>query len=68
MDDVDRAQLQQERELRRALSTPRYSTPTGESAKECAECGDEIPEKRRQAMPGCRLCVDCQQAREESKE
>jgi phage/conjugal plasmid C-4 type zinc finger TraR family protein len=33
----------------------------GVSALECGECGDEIPEKRRIAIPGCRLCVDCQQ-------
>jgi phage/conjugal plasmid C-4 type zinc finger TraR family protein len=27
---------------------------------ECAECGEEIPQKRREAVPGCRLCVGCQ--------
>ena len=26
----------------------------------CDECGDEIPEARRVAMPGCTLCIDCQ--------
>jgi DnaK suppressor protein len=34
---------------------PRY---TGISAYEC-ECGDEIPEGRRLAIPGVRLCVGC---------
>ncbi|WP_454863333.1 TraR/DksA C4-type zinc finger protein [Pseudomonas hormoni] len=34
---------------------PRY---TGISAKEC-ECGEEIPEGRRQAIPGVQLCVGC---------
>ena len=38
--------------------------PVGESATECAECGEEIPEKRRQAIPGVKLCVDCQQGRD----
>ncbi|WP_372610987.1 DksA/TraR family C4-type zinc finger protein [Aquicoccus sp.] len=33
--------------------------PVGESLRECAECGEEIPEKRRQAIPGVKLCVDC---------
>ncbi len=33
--------------------------PSGESLRECAECGEEIPEKRRQAIPGVKLCVDC---------
>ncbi len=33
--------------------------PVGESARDCAECGEEIPEKRRMALPGVKLCVDC---------
>ena len=36
----------------------------GESLAECAECGDEIPEARRRAVPGVRLCVECQSAAE----
>ena len=27
----------------------------------CDECGDELPEARRIAMPGCTLCIDCQE-------
>lgn len=30
----------------------------------CVGCGEEIPEGRRIAMPGCRLCVDCQAGEE----
>ncbi|MDR2013089.1 MAG: DksA/TraR family C4-type zinc finger protein [Rhodanobacter sp.] len=26
----------------------------------CEECGAEIPKARRAAVPGVRLCVDCQ--------
>ncbi len=26
----------------------------------CVECGDDIPEKRRQAYPSARTCVPCQ--------
>ena len=26
----------------------------------CLECGDQIPEKRRMASPGCELCIECQ--------
>ena len=26
----------------------------------CIECGEEIPEGRRHAQPGCRRCIDCQ--------
>lgn len=33
---------------------------------ECEECGDEIPEGRRKAEPGCILCVECK-SREEKR-
>ncbi|GAA4223408.1 DksA/TraR family C4-type zinc finger protein [Sagittula sp. NFXS13] len=33
--------------------------PVGESLMDCAECGEEIPEKRRVALPGVKFCVDC---------
>ena len=36
----------------------------GESLPECAECGEEIPEARRTAIPGVKLCIDCQKARD----
>ncbi|KSB23353.1 TraR/DksA C4-type zinc finger protein [Rosenbergiella nectarea] len=30
------------------------------SSAECELCGHEIPEARRRAVPGVRLCVECQ--------
>jgi phage/conjugal plasmid C-4 type zinc finger TraR family protein len=36
--------------------------PHGPSLSHCAECGTEIPEARRKASPGARLCVACQEA------
>jgi phage/conjugal plasmid C-4 type zinc finger TraR family protein len=36
--------------------------PAGPSLTHCAECGQEIPEARRAALPGVRLCVACQAA------
>ncbi|SMX43712.1 DksA/TraR family C4-type zinc finger protein [Maliponia aquimaris] len=33
--------------------------PIGESLTHCAECEEEIPEARRQAIPGVKLCIDC---------
>jgi len=33
--------------------------PVGKSAFRCAECEEEIPEARRTALPGVKLCVDC---------
>ena len=34
------------------------------SLSHCEECGDEIPEARRQAIRGCKLCVWCQELHE----
>ncbi|MGB2202727.1 MAG: TraR/DksA family transcriptional regulator, partial [Pseudooceanicola atlanticus] len=36
----------------------------GESLTHCAECEEPIPEKRRLALPGVKLCIDCQQERD----
>ncbi|WP_322867022.1 DksA/TraR family C4-type zinc finger protein [Aquicoccus sp. G2-2] len=33
--------------------------PVGESLTHCAECDEPIPEARRVAIPGVKLCVDC---------
>ncbi len=38
--------------------------PRGESATHCAECEEAIPEARRRAVPGVRLCIDCQAERD----
>jgi phage/conjugal plasmid C-4 type zinc finger TraR family protein len=38
--------------------------PKGESLTHCAECEEEIPEARRKARPGVKLCIDCQQERD----
>jgi len=46
-----------EDEVRRA----RTRLSGGVSRKDCAECGDAIPEARRKAIPGVQLCVACQQ-------
>lgn len=46
-----------EESLNRSIAQiPRY---TGISATECEECSEEIPEGRRQAIPGVQLCVGC---------
>ncbi len=33
--------------------------PEGESFRNCADCDEPIPEARRQALPGVKLCIDC---------
>ena len=39
-------------------------TPVGESLKYCAECEEKIPEARRQALSGVKLCIDCMKERD----
>jgi phage/conjugal plasmid C-4 type zinc finger TraR family protein len=36
--------------------------PQGASLTHCENCGAGIPEARRTAIPGVRLCVPCQEA------
>jgi len=38
--------------------------PVGESLKFCGECDEEIPEARRVAIPGVKLCIICAQERD----
>jgi phage/conjugal plasmid C-4 type zinc finger TraR family protein len=44
-----------------AIERARSNLPQGESLTHCAECQNPIPEPRRLAMPGVRLCVACQE-------
>ena len=48
-------------ELARLRARPQ---PVGDSLTHCAECEEPIPEARRQARPGVKLCLDCQQDRD----
>ena len=50
-----------------AILRARALTPKGESAEECDDCGEPIPKKRRDALPGVRTCVACQSARDASR-
>ena len=45
-----------------AIKRARAQLPKGPSLSHCEECEAPIPEARRQALPGVRLCVVCQQA------
>lgn len=45
-----------------AVARVRSQLPRGESLSHCEECDVPIPEARRQAVPGVRLCVNCQAA------
>lgn len=43
-----------------AIARARSQLPKGESLHRCEECDAPIPQARRQAVPGVRLCVACQ--------
>ena len=47
-----------------AVLAARARMPAGESALYCEECGEDIPEGRRRALPGVRTCVACQSGRD----
>ncbi len=46
------------------VQSARARLPRGASALECVECGEEIPQKRRDALPGVTTCVVCQKGRD----
>ena len=43
-----------------AVELAKSRLPRGENLTHCEECEDEIPEARRNALPGARYCVKCQ--------
>ena len=47
-----------------AVQQARSRLPKGESLTHCAECEEPIPEARRVALPGVKLCIDCMQERD----
>jgi len=47
-----------------AVLAARARLAGGEGKTHCVECGEEIPEGRRRALPGARTCVACQSARD----
>jgi phage/conjugal plasmid C-4 type zinc finger TraR family protein len=49
-----------------AVELARSRLPDGESLTHCEQCEVAIPEARRKAMPGVRLCVQCQSEHEKT--
>jgi phage/conjugal plasmid C-4 type zinc finger TraR family protein len=45
-----------------AVKRARSRLPRGQSRSHCEECDAPIPQARRKAVPGVRLCVGCQEA------
>jgi phage/conjugal plasmid C-4 type zinc finger TraR family protein len=48
------------------VSRAQSRLPQGPGVTHCVHCGAEIPAARRNAMPGVKLCVPCQQAEDQS--
>ena len=48
--------------IKDGISRAQSRLSQGPSLSHCAECGGGIPEARRKALPGVRLCLACQDA------
>lgn len=66
MTEDDRGQLEVERITERALLIHQqtHAALDGESLAFCEECGNEIPEERRKALRGVRMCIECKRTEE----
>lgn len=51
-----------------AVKRARDQLPRGESLTHCEDCGKEIPAARRDAVPGVRLCVACQEQQDKDSQ
>ena len=54
--------------IKDAIKRVRSQLPQGPGLLHCEQCEAEIPQARRKAVPGVRLCVSCQQAQDEEQE
>lgn len=61
VDKLDRIQEQEDllNQLHIQAARGRGGT-AGEGLTHCAACGNDIPQGRREAIPGVRVCVACQ--------
>lgn len=60
----DAVQQQIDASVDDAVKRARSRLPAGPGRSHCQDCGEPIPLARRQAMPGARLCLACQQTRD----
>ena len=54
-------------EMQRAHALARQADRAAQNYPSAYECGEPIPEARRQAVLGGRLCIDCQMAYEKKE-
>lgn len=61
---IERAEAAVALATERAVDLVRRRLPQGPGRLDCADCGIEIPEARRVALPGVETCIDCRTDRE----
>lgn len=59
-DIFDRAQELEQRQREEALARQAERNLVGLSLSHCEDCGEEIPPRRRDMVPGCTRCTPCQ--------
>lgn len=62
-DEAERARIRVEEQVALARSL----LPSGPGTLHCVQCGELIPEARRKAMLGVRLCIVCQAIKDDNK-
>lgn len=50
-----------------AIERARAQLRSGPGLSHCEDCDARIPEARRLAVPGVRLCIDCQQQQDRER-
>ncbi len=60
---IDQANELAERRLEMTIQNMRINH-SAVSATHCLDCGEEIPERRRELVAGCQRCADCQEEEE----
>ena len=53
--------------IKDAIKRVRSQLPQGPGLSHCEECNAAIPEARRKAVPGVRMCVTCQEAHDKEQ-
>ena len=64
-DELDHLQVQEDLLTRLHIQAARQQLiRDGESLSECECCGNDIPLRRQQTIPGVRTCTECQRVLE----
>ncbi|MCL2897135.1 TraR/DksA family transcriptional regulator [Brenneria tiliae] len=59
-DEIDRDQEFNEQQLEKLIEENRFRPTATPSLSYCRICGERIPDKRRETLPGVTTCIDCQ--------